>query len=113
MSDRRGPVWLSKPLTVLDLGAMTPQPPICDFCGTHAPSTLYASRVMTDGTPQRCWRWAACPSCHQLIETERWDVLVSQMVRKLGEVMAGVAEETRRHAAEQVLGQFFIYAIRV
>jgi hypothetical protein len=107
------PRFLFKPLTVEDLGAMTPQPPVCDFCGVHAPAFVYASRTMTDGTAIRCWRWAACPDCHQMVESDNWNRLVRQIVERLGTTMPHVPMSVRESAAIRAMGLFFINAIEL
>lgn len=56
------------------LGRTEPQ---CDFCAGLNPEHVYAASRMTDGTPQQCWRWLACPKCHALIQANNFDALYS------------------------------------
>jgi hypothetical protein len=62
---------------------LTPQPPICDFCGEHAPEFLYAAGRLTSGEPLPCWRWAACGGCAAKIEAENWQALRAMIAEKL------------------------------
>lgn len=45
-------------------GKATPQ---CDFCTDDNPIVMYAAKRMTTGEPVECWRWQACPACHDAI----------------------------------------------
>jgi hypothetical protein len=45
-------------------GKATPQ---CDFCAHDQPIVTYAAHRMTTGEVRECWRWLACPACHEAI----------------------------------------------
>lgn len=49
--------------------------PCCDCCGADDPIYLYSSERMITGEWLRCWRWAACATCAELIEAGRWSDL--------------------------------------
>lgn len=102
--------FLWKPLTVKDLGLMLPQPPVCDFCGVHAPSTLYAATHTSEGQAINCWRWAACPDCHALVEDGNWQTLLRQITETLRPNMTDVPDAVLDDAAVHALTTFLLYA---
>lgn len=101
--------YLKKAITAADLGALTQQPPVCDFCGEHAPAWLYAADRMSTGARVQCWRWAACPECSELVDADAWFRMVERLAARLtepGPILLKMA------AAAVSLGEFHEHAIR-
>jgi hypothetical protein len=58
----------------------------CDFCVQSPATKIYACRNFEwDGSPvfgtETKGRWAACESCAELVDAERWDQLTERVVR--------------------------------
>lgn len=56
------------------------RPPQCDFCNSHAIKWEYPAvdfAIPAVGVESQ-GHWAACDTCHNLIETEQWDALADR-----------------------------------
>src|SRR4051812_44625601 len=104
--------YLRKQLDAESLSEMQTQPPICDFCGQHAPEYVYASRRMSTGRAKMCWRWCACPECAALVEEGNFAPLILSIANKLRTNLGGVVPiRVVRECVDQALGEFREYAI--
>lgn len=105
--------YLRRIVTLSDLGRPRFQPPVCDFCGLHAPMYIYGAERTLMGYEKRCWRWAACPGCAEDVEAENWSAITMRIAETLRRNSLGrVPPRQLRTIVETVLGDFHRWAIK-
>lgn len=91
--------------------------PVCDFCGSTVPLVIYASYRMSTGEIRTCWRWAACGTCENLVDHNKWEEieqrLISWLVRSYKFAGLKVNEDLLGIAARASLKEFHGFAIKV
>lgn len=104
--------YLFREVTAEDLARMNFQPCICDFCGLHAPQFIYAAKQTLTGLVVQCWRWCACPTCHERIQAGEWDKIRDDLVKTLTERgLRRVPPALIRRAADRALADFHTFVI--
>jgi hypothetical protein len=103
--------YLRKQLTLDDLAEIA-GPPICDFCGAHAPEWVYAASRMSTGRKMLCWRWCACPTCAEEIEQDNLSNIINKVTRMLQQ-NSPVPLRLLKQAADLALGEFRQWAVKV
>lgn len=82
--------------------------PVCDFCGTENPVTVYAAHRMSTGVKRSCWRWCACSVCDDLLTENKYDLLLDRMMERLRSMTRyHFADEVVKYAAEEAMRMFF------
>jgi hypothetical protein len=89
--------------------------PHCDFCGDPHPVFVYAASQTTAGEDVKCWRWAACQDCSNLIDTETFEgveeKIAQWLVKKLD--LTDMDRTFFRAIAKNAMRTFHRYSIRI
>lgn len=101
--------YVRKHLDPETLGQLAQQPPVCDFCGLHAPEWVYAARKMSTGEHRVTWRWCACPECALKVEAGDWDAIAAGIRETLSRAQGLVMPRSIVYLA---LEEFHFYALR-
>lgn len=80
----------------------------CDFCSGDDPQYAFAASRTTDGRLVKCWRWLACQTCRDIIESGDFKALERRSASRIG-----YDSDTGRAVIKMALMAFHADAIEV
>ncbi len=80
--------------------------PVCDFCGSADPVSVYADLKMSNGLERPAWRWCACGLCEKLVDASNWGDLQSRVTQRLLKLAPGTSPRMVAAAVAESWKQF-------